>query len=80
MKKRIVLSILAIMMVAAVTACGNNKTSSKSTTDTTTATAAASSDGTETYNVLTVKTDWEEKGTITFSDLGIDHFGELISE
>lgn len=75
MKKRIVLSILAIMMVAAVTACGNNKTSSKSTTDTTTATAAASSDGTETYNVLTVKTDWEEKGTITFSDSGIDISG-----
>lgn len=75
MKKRIVLSILAIMMVAAVTACGNNKTSSKSTTDTITATAAASSDGTETYNVLTVKTDWEEKGTITFSDSGIDISG-----
>lgn len=75
MKKRIVLSILAIMMVAAVTACGNNKTSGKSTTDTTTTTAAASSDGTETYNVLTVKTDWEEKGTITFSDSGIDISG-----
>lgn len=75
MKNRIVIGLLSLMIVASLAACGNTKSSTNTNSETTEVTqsenATESADVDLTYDVLTVKTDWDAKAEVTFSDSAI---------
>ena len=80
MKRRIVMSILSAMLIASLVGCGSNNSSTDSASESTTETieaaqvegvASESVEASTEYNVLTIKTDWEEAATITFSESGM---------
>lgn len=71
MKNRIFLSLLSLLIIGSLSACGVSQASNtdKEVTEVTQAeTASKSQDIDLTYDVLTVKTDWDSKAEVTFSD------------
>ncbi|MCR4831781.1 MAG: carbohydrate-binding domain-containing protein [Pseudobutyrivibrio sp.] len=77
MKRKVMISVLAISIISVFAACGfdasdttnSSKSSSTTTTSNSTSTAAES---TADYKVLDVKTDWDTKATISFSESGME--------
>lgn len=74
MKKKILMSLFSLIIVGCMVACGSAQTKStdKETTEVTQSeTTAEATDIDLSYDVLTVKTDWDSKAEVTFTDSGI---------
>ena len=75
MKNRIFLSLLSLLIIGSLVACGTAQTSNtdKVTTEVTESetTSEAATDLDLSYDQLTIKTDWDSKAEVTFSDSGI---------
>ena len=74
MNRKIVISFITLAMTMSLAACGS-AASSSNTSASTKATATATStaaDSTADYSVLEVKTDWDSKATVVFSESGMD--------